>query len=377
MKELNFQNLYKVTVFLLFAFLLGYLLIVGQTVIVPLMISMFIAFLLIPMANFLERHKFPRTLAAIVSVIAAILFVAGLFIFFGAQIKSFAEDFGQVSGRVDELKAQMPDRLRAMLSDYSIDGILEMVKENFGKIFSGVSGFLGSFTFVFIVPVYIALIMIYRDLLRNFLIMVFKNKTSAPKPESKSGKVPLSDIERLIPKIRSIVQKYIVGMFYVMCILFVLYSTALISLGLGHAILFAALAAALNIIPYVGPFLGAGLPIMFALLTKDSLFYPIAVLGAFVVIQSVEGNLLTPKIVGNNVSLNPLITLITLFVGASIWGVVGMILFIPMVAILKEIFKSIDGLEPYAYVLGTGQKESKEPGWISKTWSKLVKKIKK
>jgi predicted PurR-regulated permease PerM len=270
----------------------------------------------------------------------------------------------------------MPDQLRAISSDYSMDGILQMVKENFGKIFSGVSGFLGSFTFVFIVPVYIALIMIYRDLLRNFLIMVFKNKSSAPKPETQSGKVPLSDIERLIPKIRSIVQKYIVGMFYVMCILFVLYSTALMSLGIGHAILFAALAASLNIIPYVGPFLGAGLPIVFALLTKDSLFYPIAVLGAFIVIQSVEGNLLTPKIVGNNVSLNPLITLITLFVGASIWGVVGMILFIPMVAILKEIFKSIDGLEAYAYVLGTGQNERKEPGWLSKTWSKLVKKIK-
>jgi predicted PurR-regulated permease PerM len=156
-----------------------------------------------------------------------------------------------------------------------------------------------------------------------------------------------------------------------------LYSTALISLGVGHAILFAAFAAILNIIPFVGPFLGAAFPILFALLTKDSLFYPAAVLGSFIVIQSVEGNILTPKIVGNNVSLNPLVTLVTLFIGASIWGVVGMILFIPMMAILKEIFCSIDGLEPYAYVLGTGEKNEDKPGWIARTWTRIKDKIQK
>src|SRR5690606_33149641 len=185
-----------------------------------------------------------------------------------------------------------------------------------------------------------ALILIYRDHLKEFLFRVFDRKKQQSQGKSSKG------IRVLVPRIRKVVQKYLTGVFYVMCILFVLNSIALFSLGIEHALLFAAIAASLNIIPFVGPFIGATLPIIFAFVTKDSLFYPIAVLGSFIVIQSIEGNFLTPKIVGNNVSLNPLVTLIALIVGGSIWGVVGMILFIPLVAILKEIFDAIDGLEP-------------------------------
>jgi predicted PurR-regulated permease PerM len=163
-------------------------------------------------------------------------------------------------------------------------------------------------------------------------------------------------------------------MFYVICVLFVLNSIALLSLGIEHALLFAAFAAALNVIPFVGPLLGSLFPILFALVTKDSLFYPVAVLVSFLLIQSLEGNLITPNIVGRNVSLNPLVTLVTLFFGAAVWGVVGMILFIPLTAVLKEIIGNIEGLEPYAYVMGTGEKPPPEKPGI---WDRIAEKAKK
>ena len=179
----------------------------------------------------------------------------------------------------------------------------------------------------------------------------------------------------LIPKIRKIIQKYITGVFYVMCILFVLYSTALFSIGIEHALLFAAIGAALNVVPFLGPIIGSALPILFAFVTKDSLGYPLAVLCCYVFIQIIESNILTPKIVGSNVSLNPLVTLLALIIGASIWGLIGMILFIPLIAILREIFKSVDGMEPYAYLLGDPEEDSEQSNFFTRLYQKIKNKL--
>lgn len=364
MKELNFNSFYKLTIFLIFASLVVYIMIVGQSIIVPLTIAFFIAFLLTPLANLLERIHFPRVLAAIVSVLIAIIVLTGLLMLLGSQVQRFASDMDQVVQKFGDLKDKLPDFLMNRVDGLSVDKGIKFVQSNMGEIATSVTAFLGSFSVIIIVPIYIALILIYRDHLKTFLYQVFDRKRNQAESSSQG-------IRALVPKIRQVVQKYLTGVFYVMCILFVLYSIALFALGIKHALLFAAIAASLNIIPFVGPFIGSALPILFAFVTKDSMFYPIAVLGCFIIIQSVEGNFLTPKIVGNNVSLNPLITLIALIVGGSIWGIVGMILFIPMVAILKEIFNAIDGLEPYSYLLGDPKEGKDKPKLISKIVNKF------
>ena len=340
--------------------------IVGQGIIVPLTIAFFIAFLLTPLNNFLERIRFPRVLAAIVSVLITIIVLAALLMLLGSQVTRFASDLDQIVAKFAELKSKLPDFILSQVNDLSIDKGMQFVQSNMGQIAKNLTGFLGSFSVIIIVPIYIALILIYGDHLKEFLFRVFDRKKQQSQGKSSKG------IRVLVPRIRKVVQKYLTGVFYVMCILFVLNSIALFSLGIEHALLFAAIAASLNIIPFVGPFIGATLPLIFAFVTKDSLFYPIAVLGSFIVIQSIEGNFLTPKIVGNNVSLNPLVTLIALIVGGSIWGVVGMILFIPLVAILKEIFDAIDGLEPYSFLLGDPKADDKNPKFLTK----VIKKIK-
>lgn len=153
-------------------------------------------------------------------------------------------------------------------------------------------------------------------------------------------------------------------------ILSVLNFTALSIIGIKHALLFAVFAGFLNVIPYVGPIIGSTLPIAYALLTTDSLWYPIAVFASFYVIQTIEGNFLTPKITGSQVSLNPLMTIIALFVGNFIWGLAGMILFVPGLAILKVIFDEIEGMEAYSFLLSTvkgGRRRSlKEQTMIAK-----------
>lgn len=375
MKDLNFKNLQRATVFLLFAVLLFYILIVGQSVIVPLVVAFFLAFLLMPLAEWLERIGFSRVLAALTSLLSATVILAGIATLFGTQVKRFSKDLDEFGEKAGELVDQLPQALQDGINSFTNGGGMKFLEENISEIFAGLSGFASGFTFAIVVPIYVALILIYRTLLRNFLLRVFdgtKNRTDGEIEEKDGDKENDKEgIRHLIPRIKTIMQQYIVGMFYVICILFVLNSIALFSLGIEHAILFAAFAAVLNIIPFVGPLLGSIIPIIYALVTKDSLFYPIAVLGAFMIIQTAESNLLTPNIVGKNVSLNPLITLITLFMGAAVWGVIGMVLFIPLAAIVKEIMAHIDGLQAYAYVMGRGE-EDDGPS----VWKRLYAKIK-
>jgi len=124
----------------------------------------------------------------------------------------------------------------------------------------------------------------------------------------------------------------------------------------------------LNIVPYLGPSLGVIMPFFFALMTKDSLFYPIAVAVAFIFIQLLEGAFLTPKITGGNVNLNALITFLGLLVGGAIWGVLGMILIIPTIAILKKLFELSPDTQPYAYLFG-----EEDDNWFKKRNRKTKK----
>jgi predicted PurR-regulated permease PerM len=87
-------------------------------------------------------------------------------------------------------------------------------------------------------------------------------------------------------------------------------------------------------------------------------------LAVYQAIQLIEGNFLTPKIVGGQVNLNAFITFLGLLLGASIWGVAGMILIIPILAILREIFELSDSTKPFALLLGE-ERNQKPPKPIS------------
>ncbi len=344
-------GLLKITL-LLIAITLGVnFLIVAKNILVPVVVAILGSFLVFPFVSWLEnRLRFPRLIAAVVSLIMIIFILTGIGWFFGAQITSFAEDFSMVEDRYQKLKEGLPPIVREWLENFSPEKLLGYLEANIESIFSGLTGVIGSITMFYLVPIYIVLMLMYRDMFYDFLLRVFQPKNN----KTGDGGNNSSGVDVILPNVRNISRQYITGMFYVMCVLFVLNSIALLIIGVKHAFLFAAFAAILNIVPFIGPLVGSSLPILFALITMDSLWAPFAVFASFLFIQTLESNLITPGIVGKNVSLNPLVTLITLFVGASIWGVIGMILFIPLVAILKELFNHIPALQPFADVMGTG-----------------------
>jgi len=341
----------RFTISLFGLFLIVYFMIIAKSLLVPILISAFLAVLITPVANWLEKYKIPRLLAVAISMVLLFLLLFGILYFFYNQFLLLANDLGEIEKRVSELIVSY-NQLIAKHLDNKVPVSLENMKDtvfsylytNASSLTQGVASTASSLAIVFMMPVFIFLFLFYRDFLEEFLLMSFSIQSQ-------------ERVKHVLTNVKMVVQNYISGMFVVICILAVLNSIALLSLGIKHALLFAVFAAFLNVIPFLGPMLGSILPVIYALLTKDSLWYPIGVIFAFYIIQLMESNLFTPKIVGGKVSMNPMLTIIILFVGNMIWGVAGMVLFIPAMAILKEILDEIPGMEAWAFLLGDIKKQ--------------------
>lgn len=150
-----------------------------------------------------------------------------------------------------------------------------------------------------------------------------------------------------------VTQNYVVGLISVIGIMAVLNALGFWVIGLENALFFGVFAAIWAIIPYIGIVIGSLPAFLFAFLFTDSLLIPLGVLGVISMVQFLEGNFITPNIIGSKVSINPFVALLALIIGGEIWGIAGMILFVPFVGILRSIFMAVDGLEPYGYLLGT------------------------
>jgi predicted PurR-regulated permease PerM len=98
--------------------------------------------------------------------------------------------------------------------------------------------------------------------------------------------------------------------------------------------------------------IGSIFPFLFAILTEDSSSVAIGVIVVCVVVQFLDNNFITPKIVGSSVSINPLSTLIAIILGGMLWGIAGMMLFIPLLGMLKVILDSFESSRPYGFLIG-------------------------
>jgi predicted PurR-regulated permease PerM len=331
---------------MVFIIVLVFFLIVGKSLLVPLFMGGFFAILLTPLGMFLEKYRVPRILSSLVCLLVMIAMVIGLISFIINNIVNFTKDFDDVSGRLitaaEQIDQWMLENLgmnENLASKIEPEYMLTLLNENSSSISSFAFNSIGSLSGIILIPVFMFFFLLYRDHLARMMVMLYHDKD----PEL---------VNQRISNLRRVIQGYIVGVVKVMVILAILNIVAYSIIGVKHAIFFGVIGAILNIIPYVGPLIGVLLPITYTFLTMDSLFYPIAIFACYQGIQLIEGNFLTPKIVGGNVNLNAFITFLGLLVGASIWGIAGMILVIPTLAILREIFELCDETKPYAHLLG-------------------------
>jgi len=363
---------FQATIKLMLVGLIIAFLILAQNILIPFTIALFFTFLLMPVSGKLEQWKFPKTVAILTSIILAFILVAIVFYFFIDQIISFANDWPTLQKTFDAKWESLQQFISETFHISRIEQkawLTTKIKENASTggvlvlgLFSATTSFVASFA---LIPIYIFFLTLYQDKFKEFIRLVTK--------DDKNEHVLL-----IAKKVSLVSQKYVMGIFLDVIILSVLNSTGFLILGLPHAILFGVLASVLNIIPYIGVLIGSTLPILMALLTKDSASYAVAAGAICVVVQFLDNNFITPYVVGSSVSINPLTATIVLIASSLIWGVSGMVLCLPLTGMAKVVCDNIESLKPYGFLLGEevnyNQQKEKQDKFIKKLLSRGNKK---
>ncbi|MGV4506073.1 AI-2E family transporter [Ornithobacterium rhinotracheale] len=333
--------------YIISGFILSFLgLYLGRGFLIPFCFSILIAFILVPIVRFFERKGLGTVLAICIAFLIVILVFGGVSYFFSSQIASIVSDFenfkSEISPLLDSVINMYNENL-TFLPPINAEGVAKKVQafiQNSGGDILG-STLVQTTAFLansFLIPVYVFLLLLYRRGLVKGILMFF-------------GRNQREDVRTIIYEVQSVGKDYIVGLLTVMLILAILNSAFMLIIGIDYAIVFGCLAALLIVIPYIGTYIGGALPVLYALVTMGPTS-ALAILICFVIIQMIDGNYLTPKIVGSNTSVNALAAFIALIIGGALWGIAGMILSIPFTAMLKKIFKRVKGLQPLSLLLG-------------------------
>lgn len=321
-----------------------------QSLLVPILFSLILAATLYPLANLLEKWRFNRAMAALTALVLGLIIFGGLGYILVTQTINIGRDASDIVGKIETVlrsgESWLNDQFALSRTDLIEQGKqqLEKISPSVGTTITGFFGSIGSILSMgILVPLIIFFFLYYRDFFKEFFVRACYT--------AKREKV-----EATLSKIYEALKSYLGGLVIVMGIVAILNSVGLMIIGVEYAWFFGILAAILMLLPYIGIAIGSVLPALFAIATKDSFWYAIAVVGWFQVVQMLEGNLITPNIVGGKISLNPLVSILSIFVFSMLFGFAGLILALPLMAILKVIFDAVPQLQPYGFLFSEPQK---------------------
>ena len=336
----------KATIFLAGLFVLVGMLYIAQSIIIPIIFAIIIAILLQPVVDFLTRLKINRVVAIAITLLVTILLLVALGAFLVSQLTRFSESWPLLVERFTQILNQSItwiagnfDINQQKIEEWILTTKNDLIHTSGTAIGQTLVNMGTSLVIIFLVPVYIFMILYYQPLLMDFI----------GKLAAKNHKLQVREI---VTQSKTVIQRYLVGLVIEAAIVATLDATALFILGIEYAILLGILGALLNVIPYIGGLVAVALPMMIAIATKSSAWYALYVLAAYYFIQLVDNNYIVPKIVASKVKINALFSIIVVIAGNALWGIPGMFLSIPILAIMKLIFDHIEPLKPWGFLLG-------------------------
>jgi predicted PurR-regulated permease PerM len=345
-KELNLPLYVKATIFLVGLFALLTILYIAQTIIIPLVFAIIIAIVLHPVVNFFVRKRINRIVAISFTLFLTFLIIIALSALIFSQASQFSESWpnlvtkftGMVNGTITWASGYFdinPQKFHDWISrtkDEFININSTAIGQTIVSIGSGV-------LILFLIPVYVFIILYYQPLLIEFIHRLF-------------GRSHQNNVSEIIAQTKAVIQRYLVGLLIEFALVAVLNTAALFVLGIEYAIFLGIIGALLNIVPYIGGIVGVALPMMVALATKTTAWYAFYVLVLYYIIQLIDNNYIVPIIVSSKVKINALFSIIIVIAGNALWGISGMFLSIPLLAIVKLIFDRIEPLKPWGFLLG-------------------------
>jgi predicted PurR-regulated permease PerM len=326
-------------------FLTSAILYFGKDLLVPLLYGLFIAIVLYPVCKRLEQGHWPKSVAiaaGMLIVIAGCLLIGYLFFY---QLSLLRNDMPAIYQKVKPGIAQLQQwtcdntGLSMKVQEIWLQKIRESIGDNIGHIAQlSIATAANSIVRVFLVPIYAVLFLYERNSFIYFLNRIaggnFKN-----------------NLHNVLQQVIHTYSNFVRGMVTVYFIVGCLNTAGLLALGIPHALLFGMLTAVMTIIPYVGIIISALIPISIAWLTKDSIWYPVGVIAVFAIVQYFEANVIFPRVVGTKLKISTWAMLVGVISGGLLWGVSGMILFIPLLGIFKIVLDYIPEWQPVKLLL--------------------------
>lgn len=337
--------------------------IVGKQILSPLLFAFLFAIVLLPLAHFFEKNlKLPRSAASGISVVLLVFFVSLVIYFVASQLTDLADDWPMFK---EQFTATINNIHRWIGQNFHINTArqLRYLHNASEKILSASTSMIGatvlSLSSILLFLVFIMLdtffLLFYRRLIIKFLVAVFSEENS-------------ETVYDIVAQVQNIIRKYILGLLLEMAIVATVCCVAFAIIGIRYALLLGLITGLLNIIPYIGIFTSLVLSTVLTIGTGAVATKIILVMVTIIVMHLIDSNFLLPLIVGSKVKINALISLLGVIAGEMFWGIPGMFLAIPVIAIAKVIFDRIESLKPWGLLLGDEKDEQLEsvPGPIKK-----------
>lgn len=342
-----------------------WILYVGQHVLVPFSFSCLLAILLTSPSRRLENLGLSRGVAAMISLLFAVVLFCVIFYFISSSIVSFKSDFPSMVKNIQQAISDLQlwlqqkfnlstEKVREMMNSSS-----DALPKTSALVNTAITTVGDAFLIGIIVFLQTFLLLLYRSLIIRFFVSLFADEFS-PR------------IFNIVDRTRYVIRSYIVGLFIEMVVVAVAYCGALFILGVKYALLLGVIGAILNLIPYLGICIACVLTalITFSTNTPSTVVWAVA---SIIIIHLIDANILLPKIVGSKVKINALATIMGVIIGSAIWGIPGMFLAVPAMAIIKVVFEDIPALYPFAIIMDDdGVISNNRPANIKR----LVKRIK-
>lgn len=384
----------KLIRFLLVVFLIigiFYFLFLGMNrakgILAPIFLAMILSMMLAPVANFLEKKGLKKGWSALCSDLIFVLFIVGTLWAVGMEVKRMTDQWSDIENRLSDQFSRLETFVENN-SGFSIDNPLEkkgsaesndsstiadgakgssstenqeksgMSNSVKSQLTSVASSTFSSFGNLLLIAVYIFFMLLYREKFRKAALKFIPEKHQ-------------SEGQTILSKIVTQARQFLVGKTILVIALTIVYSIGFAISGMESPFTTAFLAAVLSLVPYIGPLIGGLIALAVAYVTTGQISAVWIVLVTYMIAQFIESYLIEPFLVGNRIKVNPLFTIFSVVIGAAVWGVIGMIVFLPLFSFIKSISDHVPILQPLGYTLGnedSGEGEGME--------SKIAKKVK-
>jgi predicted PurR-regulated permease PerM len=325
-----------------------------QDVLIPFCFGGLLAMLFMPLSRKLESKGIKRWLATLISVIIFLSALTGVVLLLSWQFSDLVKDISGIEQKVKDLISELrrfihtnfgvtEDQQKKLMEQQQSSGTGHVA----GILSNAVSSFFGVLLNFVLVMVYFFLILYFRSHIRQFILRL-------------AGSGSQQKANTIMDEAGKVAQQYLTGLALMIISLWILYGIGFSIIGVKHAFFFAILCGLLEIVPFVGNITGTTLTVIYTLSQGGSVDMVIGIIITYAVIQFFQSYFLEPLVVGAEVNINPLFTILVLVIGEAVWGMAGMILAIPLTGIVKIICDHVDILKPYGFLLGKTAASTKQ-----------------